>query len=58
MTTNSNVEHLGSSFCPGSSAGTISCELFEITSVVSISNTGANATHQQGIRLYIPAPSN
>lgn len=57
MTAESTVEHQGASLCRGSSAGTVSCELFDIISTASIANTGANTAHRQGIMLYIPAPN-
>lgn len=57
LVTSSNAEHTGSSLCPGSGT-TIKCEQFEIRSVASINDTGASTTHIQGIRLYIPGPSN
>lgn len=57
MTSNSSVQHMGATPCPGNSP-IIKCELFEVTSTAAISDTGANTTHRQGIRLYIPGPSN
>jgi len=57
LTTSSTVENRGQSLCPGSSSGTVNCELFQITSAASIGGTGAAGTHRQGIRMYIPAPN-